>query len=842
MKLILLQVIIYFFHFRNYCKGETLIRRIIENYDDSDQHSALNARDPTLNDDTVWRSTDLEFGYYFAGENDEMLVGLRFTDIQIDAGSIIQGAYIELVGDETDSSSLKLRLYGELNTSPNRYDNIDNKIRPRVTTTMSVLWEPPAFSKDNIYYTSDLKDVVQELIDQDGYYKGNPMNFIFKLDSSNVGFGRRAAVAYDGDPNKAAKLVIDYIPAPEIPPTSSPTFIVPSSNGLREYTYHDDLVNYNTAKSICASYDQALASIWSKEDNEAIQNATGKASILTWIGLNDIQNEDQFRFEGFEFVSLSRYTNFHPNEPNNGILEEEDCVAIVGSTGLWYDINCNDLAPFVCVNKPKCNVNMYYDTNSSECRSCEIGYTCPGTDDIFPCSTGNYCDPSKSLGEIPCPAGTYNDVEASFNSTSCIPCAAGTYSEYGGTSACTPCPINTFSEEINANSSEVCRSCALIAGFTEITGATSCKIAENGICPPTQYSYNITECDENSNSRTIIYYSNLTSCKVDESSTTIAQCSYIPFSSQDALLVYEIIGVAIFLNGVVLLMTIFYRKNKVIRASQMIPSVSYIISAMLVSASLLLYLGEASEFSCPLRIYTGMTSFTLFLSIIFTKIRHIYLIFTNKTMRKYNQKQALYTVILCISINIILLCIWTIIEPPTIGFQESLITIDKRYCNGLACLSPKEQICINTISSPFFFIYGALISLLVLYCCYISFKARNLPTTLSEAKLNMLLIYNIAFVVSILILIKLFFEFTYIQSILLYSFGILWISITSVYIIFIPKFILIFSKTEQQLKFYMDEKLTDYFNNSSTFSSSIQATSVSFGTDSHYVASCEGSA
>jgi sugar lactone lactonase YvrE len=83
------------------------------------------------------------------------------------------------------------------------------------------------------------------------------------------------------------------------------------------------------------------------------------------------------------------------------------------------------------------------------------------------CAKGNYCPGNDQ--QIPCPAGTHNNMTRSYNATSCAPCPIDTYSSTAGATSCTACP----------------------AGSRTTVGATSCSqcprntyAAASGVCVP----------------------------------------------------------------------------------------------------------------------------------------------------------------------------------------------------------------------------------------------------------------------------------------------------------------------------------------------------------------------
>ena len=93
--------------------AETITVSVIEQNDDAEE--AITGP----NAGNVQRSsTDLEIG----NENGvEQWVGLRFQNISIPAGSVINSATIQFTAEDTDVGNLIVPIYGELSLSPEEF-------------------------------------------------------------------------------------------------------------------------------------------------------------------------------------------------------------------------------------------------------------------------------------------------------------------------------------------------------------------------------------------------------------------------------------------------------------------------------------------------------------------------------------------------------------------------------------------------------------------------------------------------------------------------------------------------------------------------------------------------
>jgi hypothetical protein len=106
---------------------------------------------------------------------------MRFRDIHIPQGTIIDSAYIVVHSHEGKSTEdvAELTIVGEAADNAETY-NLQSLIDQRPQTTASIgwtvdeeweIWEP--------YRTPDLTSIVQEIVNRSGWTSGNAMNFIF---------------------------------------------------------------------------------------------------------------------------------------------------------------------------------------------------------------------------------------------------------------------------------------------------------------------------------------------------------------------------------------------------------------------------------------------------------------------------------------------------------------------------------------------------------------------------------------------------------------------------------------------------------------------------------------
>ncbi len=159
-------------------------------------------------------SSDLEFGWESAA-GDEQLVGLRFTDLSVPAGAIIQNAYIQFTVDATSKNTnpCVVNIKAEDNANPLTFSDTTRygmSSRPKLmdstqwTVSNGGTWNTVGSATAD-QRTPNLKNLVQTLVNKNGWNKGNAMAFYLN------GTGVREVEAFDGDAPKAAQLVIEFL-------------------------------------------------------------------------------------------------------------------------------------------------------------------------------------------------------------------------------------------------------------------------------------------------------------------------------------------------------------------------------------------------------------------------------------------------------------------------------------------------------------------------------------------------------------------------------------------------------------------------------------------------------
>ena len=146
---------------------------------------------------TWTRNTHNRLGYDAEWQT-PVLNGLRFRNVTIPSGAIIESAYIQFTAREAHSAPISLTIHGEADANAGNFidrrhmDEVEgtNNIANRARTSASVAWNDiPAWEADasgEAQRTPDLSAIVQEIVGLDGWASGNSMVFIVSGDVAST--------------------------------------------------------------------------------------------------------------------------------------------------------------------------------------------------------------------------------------------------------------------------------------------------------------------------------------------------------------------------------------------------------------------------------------------------------------------------------------------------------------------------------------------------------------------------------------------------------------------------------------------------------------------------------
>ena len=156
-------------------------------------------------------STGLELGSENVTSN-PILVGLRFTNITVPKFATITNAYIQFTvkGTSKNTDPCTLSIQAENSANAATFSDNANTLSGRTKAAGAVSWAVGGASWGTIgsstadQRTSDIKSLVQPLVFNNNWVSGNAMAFFIK------GPGLREVESFEGDPAKAAQLVVTY--------------------------------------------------------------------------------------------------------------------------------------------------------------------------------------------------------------------------------------------------------------------------------------------------------------------------------------------------------------------------------------------------------------------------------------------------------------------------------------------------------------------------------------------------------------------------------------------------------------------------------------------------------
>jgi serine/threonine protein kinase len=145
-------------------------------------------------------SSDLEFTW----DEEVQVIGLRFPGVEIPRNAHIHSAKICFFARRSDQSPTELSIYGIDDTNPSTFCLTPYDVTNRKKTEQVVPWSPGPWTRDEQFETPSCVDIVQHLVNQQGWKPGNAIGFIVD------GTGNRTAMSYDGNIHSSPFLHIQY--------------------------------------------------------------------------------------------------------------------------------------------------------------------------------------------------------------------------------------------------------------------------------------------------------------------------------------------------------------------------------------------------------------------------------------------------------------------------------------------------------------------------------------------------------------------------------------------------------------------------------------------------------
>jgi hypothetical protein len=155
------------------------------------------------------------------------IVGLRFPGVALPPGAIIESAVVQFTARENGSAQTDLQIVGLLGSDVPTFVAAASDLSSRNATALSIPWSPGPWAAGTNQQTPELAALLQELVNQSTWSTRSAVALRFQ------GSGQRAAVAFDSNPNQAAKLVVKYNPSlhTELPVCATPEIVALNVNG-----------------------------------------------------------------------------------------------------------------------------------------------------------------------------------------------------------------------------------------------------------------------------------------------------------------------------------------------------------------------------------------------------------------------------------------------------------------------------------------------------------------------------------------------------------------------------------------------------------------------------------
>ncbi len=163
------------------------------------------------NNSEYWTGALLQSGAYWNFWN-----GFRYQNVDLPANATIEEARLFLKAYRSDphygtTAEMALQIYADDRASSNQFTGGNSPHDRSAIDGLYVDWDVSSdevWFDDYTYQTSDIKSLIQALVDQGGWSSGNNLSLIVANDG---GTNYRMYKTYDDDPENAAQLYVKYL-------------------------------------------------------------------------------------------------------------------------------------------------------------------------------------------------------------------------------------------------------------------------------------------------------------------------------------------------------------------------------------------------------------------------------------------------------------------------------------------------------------------------------------------------------------------------------------------------------------------------------------------------------
>ncbi|MDX9883537.1 MAG: hypothetical protein RBS73_15870 [Prolixibacteraceae bacterium] len=173
--------------------------------------------------------------------NMKQMVGLRFTNVQLQKGEALSNCYLAFHVDQPANKVSMLAISGEKSGNAQPFQAINRNLSSRTKTIARINWNTvePWTQAGAVMKSPDISKILTEIISLPDWAPGNPIVLLIE------GNGQRHATAYDKNPQQAVQLVLNG----GIIVASAPIKALPVSTDHDKPVETNQPVSVNTAQS-----------------------------------------------------------------------------------------------------------------------------------------------------------------------------------------------------------------------------------------------------------------------------------------------------------------------------------------------------------------------------------------------------------------------------------------------------------------------------------------------------------------------------------------------------------------------------------------------------------------
>lgn len=269
--------------------------------------------------------------------------------------------------------------------------------------------------------------------------------------------------------------------------------------------------------------------------------------------------------------------------------------------------------------------------------------------------------------------------------------------------------------------------------------------------------------------------------------STKIECAYLLKQSKVATGVIFMCSFGIIICGLILHLVHKYRREQVLKRSQLVFVYIFLIGAMLMNLTVLCMYGQNSNENCMLRVWAVNLSSTLMFAPLMMKLHRVDVLF--KTLQRGGRRKRIsdvtvgFQVLGLLCVDLVILTVWSTLQRP----RE--VSIAMTYPGVYSSIT--DKFCSSSIDEPFEKVMLAWKASLLAFGIIKAIQTWNVPEEISEAKYFAIAIYNIAVVGSFTYFLSVFGNVNVEIVVILRSVGLFVSATVSAVVIMVPKLLII---------------------------------------------------